>query len=178
MPVFKKEDPQNSSNYRPITVLPVVSKLFEKLLSDQITKQFDSCLHPGITVYCKRHSCETTLISLIEAWKSARDNRQTVKILSTDLSKAFDSLHPLLMISKLRAYRFQDELLDLIRSYLCDRQNRVKLGAIRSEWKQTERGCPQKSALGPLLWNIFQNDLTYVINSHLSIFNNYSLKSR
>lgn len=105
-PVFKREDPQNSGNYRPIAALPVVSKVFEKLLSEQITKQFDSRLHPGITAYRKCRSCETTLISLIEAWKSARDNRQTVKILSNDLSEAFDSLHPLLMIRKLRAYRF------------------------------------------------------------------------
>ena len=70
-PVFKKEDPQDKGNYRPITVLPVVSKVFEQLLSDQITKQFDSCLDLQITAYCKRHSCETTLITLIEAWKSA-----------------------------------------------------------------------------------------------------------
>ena len=102
-PVFKTEDPQNSGNYRPIPALPVVSEVFEKLLSEQITKQFDSRLHPGITAYRKCRSCETTLISLIEAWKSARDNRQTVKILSNDLSEAFDSLHPLLMIRKLRA---------------------------------------------------------------------------
>ena len=148
-PVFKKEDPQDRHNYRPITVLPVVSKVFEQLLSDQISKQFDSRLDPRITAFGKRHSCETTLISLIEAWKSARDNQETVKILSTDLT--FDSLHPFLMISKLKAYGFQDELRDLLRSYLCDRLNRVKLGTIRSEWKRTDRGCPQGSALGPLL---------------------------
>ena len=94
----------------------------------------------------------------------------SVKILSTDLSKAFDSLHPSLMISKLKAYGFQDELRDLLRSYLCNRLNRVKLGAIRSEWKRTDSGCPQGSALGPLLWNIFQNDLTYVTTSHLSVY--------
>lgn len=75
------------------------------------------------------------------------------------------------MISKLKAYGFQDELRDLLRSYLSNRLNRVKLGAIRSEWKRTDRGCPQGSArLDPLLWNIFQNDLTYVITSHLSIY--------
>ena len=78
MPVFKKEDPQDSHNYRPITVLPVVRKVFEQLLSDQISKQFDSRLDPRITAYRKRHSCKTTLISLIEAWKSACDNQQTV----------------------------------------------------------------------------------------------------
>ena len=89
--------------------------------------------------------------------------------MSSDLSKAFDSLHPSLMISKLKAYGFQDELRDLLRSYLCNRLNQVNLGAI-SEWKRTDRGCPQGSALGPLLWDIFQNDLTYVITSHLSIY--------
>ena len=69
-PIFKKEDPQDSRNYI-ITILPVV-KVFEKLISDQISKQFDSRLDPRIKAYRKRHSCETTLISLIEAWKSAR----------------------------------------------------------------------------------------------------------
>ena len=89
-PVFKKEDSQDSQNYRPITVRRVVSKVFEQLLSDQISKQFDSRLDPRITAYRKRRSCETTLISLIEAWKSARDNQPAVKILFTYLSKAFD----------------------------------------------------------------------------------------
>ena len=153
-PVFKKEDPQDSRNYPPITVLPVVSKAFEQLLSDQISKQFDSRLDPWITGYRKHHNCKTKLISLIEAWKSARDNQQAVKILSTDLSKAFDLLHPSLMMSKLKAYGFHDELRDLLRSYLCNWLNRVKLGASRSEWRQTGRSCPQGSALGPLLWNI------------------------
>ena len=125
---------------------------------------------PRITAYRRRHSCETTLITLIEALKLALDNQQTVKILSTDLSKAFDSLHPLLTISKLRAYRFQEDLRHLITSYLYDRPNRVKLGAIGSYWKRTKRGFPQGSALGPLLWNIFQNVLTYVIDSYLSIY--------
>ena len=83
---------------------------------------------------------------------------------------AFDSLHSSLMISKLKAYGFHDELRDPLRSYLCNRLNRVKLGAFRSEWRQTDRGCPQGSALGPLFWNIFQNDLTYIITSHLSIY--------
>ena len=103
--------------------------MFEQLLGDQIIKQFDGRLGPRITAYRRRHSCETTLITLIEALKLALDNQQTIKILSTDLSKAFDSLHPLLTISKLRAYRFQEDLRHPITSYLCDRLNRVKLGA-------------------------------------------------
>ena len=86
----------------------MVSKVFEQLLSEQISKQFDSRLDPRITAYRKHHSCETKLISLIEAWKSARDKQQSVKILSTDLSKAFDSLHLSLMISKLKTFGFHE----------------------------------------------------------------------
>ena len=83
------------------------------------------------------------------------------------MSKAFDSLHPSLMINKLKAYGFSEESLSLImmRSYFTNRQNRVKLNGVTSSWKDAVRGCPQGSSFGPLLWNIFQNDMTYIVNN-------------
>jgi hypothetical protein len=86
------------------------------------------------------------------------------------MSKAFDSLHPPLMLSKLRAYGCDENALELLCSYLGDRSNRVKMGSTKSTWKLVNRGCPQGSALGPLLWNIFQNDLTYDIPSQMSMY--------
>ena len=83
----------------------------------------------------------------------------------TDMSKAFDSLHPSLMINKLKAYGFSEESLSLMRSYFSNRQNRVKLNGVTSSWKDAVRGCPQGSSFGPLLWNIFQNDMTYIVNN-------------
>ena len=121
-------------------------------------------LGQALTAYHKTHSCETTLIYLIEHWKLARDNKQQVGILSTDMSKAFDSMHPALLLSKLRAYGFEENLLNLLCSYLCDRSNRVKLTTQKSSWKQVGRGCIQ------LLWNIFQNDLVYKIEQNLSMY--------
>ena len=131
---------------------------------------FNHRLGQALSAYRKTHSWETTLINLIEHWRSARDNKQLVGILSTDMSKAFDSMHPALLPSKLRAYGLEENLINLLRSYLCHRSNRVKLKSLKSSWKQVNRGCPQGSALGPLLWNSFQNDLVYEIEQNLSMY--------
>ena len=85
IPVFKKDDHLDKENYRPVTVLSAVDKVFEQLISKQITSQFESRLSDCITAYRKSHSCETTLVSLVEQWKLARDGHQCVAILSTDI---------------------------------------------------------------------------------------------
>ena len=123
-------------------------------------------LSSNLTAYRKKHSTETTLLNLVEHWKSAIDEGNEVGILSTDMSKAFDSLHPPLLLNKLCAYGFSQSAISLIRSYFTNRKYRVKIGSeIRSEWKEVARGCPQGSTFGPLMWNIFQNDLTYNANN-------------
>ena len=114
-------------NYRPITLLSTVDKVFESMMSIQVNNHFDSKLDHCISAYRKKHSCETTLLRLTEDWKLAVDSAQFIGILSTDMSKAIDSLHPSLMINKLKAYGFSEESLSLMRSYFSNRQNRVKL---------------------------------------------------
>ena len=164
-PVFKKDDRLDEKNYRPITLLCTVDKVYEQLLSEQVNKHFDTILNPCLSAYRKNYSCETTLLRLTEEWKLAADSKQYVGVLSTDMSKAFDSLHPSLIINKLKAYGFSEGSLKLIRSYFNNRQNRVKLDSAVSAWKEAVRGCPQGSSFGPLLWNIFQNDMTYIVNN-------------
>ena len=120
-PVHKKDDRLDERNYRPITLLSTVDKVFESMMSIQVNNHFDSKLDPCISAYRKKHSCETTLLRLTEDWKLAVDSEQFIGILSTDMSKAFDSLHPSLMINKLKAYGFSEESLSLMRSYLTTR---------------------------------------------------------
>ena len=85
-------------------------------------------------------------------------------ILSIDLSEGFDTLCPALTIKKLEAYGFGNRSLDLMRSFFDRRFNRVKINGHTRQRKTMARGCPQGTAFGPLLWNMFQNDIAHHVN--------------
>ena len=111
------------------------------------------------------------MLMLVEDWKLAVDRKELVTILSTDMSKGFDSLSHSLIIKKLSAYGFRSGSLELIRSFFDKRSNRVKINGHTSDWRTMKRGCPQGSSFGPLLWNMFQNDIAfYVDESNLTIY--------
>ena len=86
---FKRDDAQAINNYRPLTVLPCVNKVFEQLLGKQISDKFESQLADCQSAYRKYRtcSCETTLVGLVEYWKKSKDEGMSVGILSTDMSK-------------------------------------------------------------------------------------------
>lgn len=86
------------------------------------------------------------------------------------MSKAFDSLHPPLLLSKLEAYGFQESAIQLLNSYLNERKYQVEIGRHVSSSRFVSRNCPPGSALGPLLWNVFQNDLSYCLTANLSMY--------
>ena len=151
VPIFKKEDRQIEKNYRPITVLPCVDKVYEKLLGQQIVEFMDIRFNEAVTAYRPQNSCETTLLRLIENWKEELDRKNYVEVLTSDMSKAFDSLCPTLLIKKLQAYNFSENALSLIRSHFHQRENRVRMGSVTSDWKIIKKGCPQGSTFGPVM---------------------------
>ena len=164
IPVHKKDDKQRDTNFRPITVLSCINKVYEIFLGQQVSKFMDDRLSDAITAYRTKNSCETTLITLTETWRAELDSKRIVGILSSDMSKAFDSLSSQLLLNKLQAYNFSDKAIQLIRSYFQRRENRVRIGSVISDWVVMKRGCPQGSTFGPLMWNIFQNDLPNIIS--------------
>ena len=98
------------------------------------------------------------------------DNNEYVAAVSMDLSKAFDCLPHKILLSKLSAYGLSDEAVLLLKSYLSDRKQRIKLNNIVSSWSEIKKGVPQGSILGLLLFNVFINDIFYFIE-HGTLYN-------
>ena len=102
-PLFKKNDELSKTNYRPVSVLPVINNIFEKPISVQLEDFFTGILSDFIPSYRRNYSCETALLRLTEDWKRCRDNKETVAVVSMDLSKAFDTIPHSLLLTKLKA---------------------------------------------------------------------------
>ena len=163
-PVFKKKDPLDKTNYRPVSVLPPVSKIFERLMQKQINEHIKNKLSPYLCGYRKGFSTQYALLSIIERWKKILDEKGFGGAVLMDLSKAFDTLNHELLIAKLSAYGFNNESLKLIRSYLTNRWQRTKINKSFSRWTELLQGVPQGSVLGPLLFNIYLNDLFFLVD--------------
>ena len=131
-PVFKQEDQLNGRNYRPITILNTINKVFESRLSEQTTDFLENHLSIYLTAYRKKNSTKITLLRLVGDWKALLENRVVKGVLLTDMNRAFDSIYPDLLLEKLKQYDLLLEALLLVKTYFEERQNQVKLGQTRS----------------------------------------------
>ncbi len=170
-PVFKKDDRMNKEKFRPVSVLPAVSKPFECIMFDQLNVHFQNILSSFLAAYRKGYSTQHVLLKAIEDVKHSLDKNEHVAWVLMDLSKAFDALPHGLLISKLRAYGLSESACLFVSSYLSSRQQRVKIAGKRSNWEYIKRGVPQGSVLGPLLFNIFLNDIFYFLNDVCTLYN-------
>ena len=162
-PIFKKTDSLNRGNYRPVSVLTCLSKICETVYNDQLYDHFVNIFDKLLSAFRKGYSCQSLLIKMIDDWKTALDERKTIGTIFMDLSKAFDCLSHGLLVAKMRAYGLSLPSCKLVFSYLRNRRQRVKISQARSSWATLDKGVPQGSILGPLLFNVFVNDMFYFI---------------
>ena len=127
IPVYKKKSKLSKENYRPISILPNISKVYERCLYDEMSKYFETRFSKFQCGYRKGYSAQHCLQAMIKKWKTAVDNGSVFAALLTDLSKAFDCIQYDLIIAKLAAYGFDTNTLKLIYNYLSNRKQRVKV---------------------------------------------------
>ena len=174
IPLYKKDDPHIFGNYRPIALLPSISKLFEKILHSQIVNYFENhkLLYSSQYGFRSGHSCEMAGLELVDRASDLLVKKKDPFCLFLDLSKAFDILTHNILIDKLKFYGFQSQAITLISSYLSDRQQYVVYNEGKSDLVETNIGVPQGSILGPLLFLIYVNDMS--MSSKMFSFINFA----
>ena len=170
-PVYKKGNNLDVSNYRPVSILPSMSKIFEKEIVNQVSVYFEKVFSPYVSGFRQQHSCETVLLRMVENIKKSVESGKVVCVVLMDLSRAFDCIPYKLFISKLRAYGLSQSACKLFLSYYMDRKQRVKLGNIKSEWKNVYKGAAQEPLMGPQSYNMFTNDMPFVLEDDIDIYN-------
>ena len=160
-PAFKKKSKTSKDNYRPISILPNISKIYERCLYNQMQTYFDNILSKYQCGFRKVINAQHCIVGMIKNGKKVWIMAGCLALLWQTSLKAFDRLHHELLVAKLDAFGSDTKSAKLIQQYLSNRKQRVKVGTVYSSWKYIFYRIPQGSILGSLIFNIFLFDLFY-----------------
>ena len=161
IPFHKKKDKSDKTNYRPVSILPNISKIYEKIIYNQLYEYCHGKCFPSQCGFRKGYSSQHSLLVMTEKFKESIDKGNAFGALLTDLSKAFNCIDDTLLIAKLSAFGVSPLSLKLLYSYLSNRTQQIKINGNFSDRTDIEFGVPQGSILGPILFNINMIDLFY-----------------
>ena len=163
--IHKAGDTSKTSNYRPISLLPLLSKVLERHIAISLNSYLQrfALLSDVQSGFRRNYSCETALLKLIQDCYDCLNKKELVGLVSLDFRKAFDLVSHPILLKKLQIYKFSCKSLDWFNSYLSERSQRVSFKNSLSTSKKIVRGVPQGSILGPLFFILFINDLVFSI---------------
>ena len=171
-PVHKKSSRQLKENYRPISLLPICGKIFEKIIFDQLYSFLicNNLITRNQSGFRPGDSTINQLLSITTEIFEAFEKHDEVRAVFLDISKAFDKVWHEGLLFKLKQNGVSENLLPFFQDYLFGRKQRVVLNGIDSTWESIQAGVPQGSVLGPLLFLIYINDLTDNVQSQMKLF--------
>ena len=167
VPLYKgKGSKLECKNYRPVAILPVLSKVLERAVFIQLVRYMDNnrFFHPSHHAYRSYHSTTTAMLQMYDMWVTSLEKGELAAVCMVDMSAAFDVVDTELLLQKLRLYGFDQNSVQWAWSYLTYRSQGVCIEGSLSKLLALEAGVPQGSILGPLFYTIFTNELPQIVH--------------
>ena len=162
LPQHKGDSVLSEGNYRPISLLPIFSKIFERLIYNRLIEFVDShnILSELQFGFQKNKSTEQAVSAIVSALNTAKSNKMSSYCVFLDFAKAFDTVNHAILLGKLKHYGLKGASYSLLESYLTNRKQQVEINGTLSEYGIIKHGVPQGSVLGPLLFLLYINDIS------------------